>query len=180
MTGQGVASTVHCIRSVIGRAAVMRCLVSSFHALNRRTLAKTGGQHQHKIYAMSAATSRRATTQVSEFAQRQLNEGVIDMAAGQVSCKRSPPPPAWRIGGRGMPCAQALQHSWVDICYPASSWLCHQTIHLIDVAAWTRPAAPPAHRSSCCRPLDRSKGRPIHPAGDHAAANCAQLASGRA
>lgn len=109
----------------------MRCLVSSFHALNRRTLAKTGGQHQHKIYAMSAATSRRATTQVSEFAQRQLNEGVIDMAAGQVSCKRSPPPPAWRIGGRGMPCAQALQHSWVDICYPASSWLCCQTIHLI-------------------------------------------------
>ncbi len=56
----------------------MRHLAKSLNALKRRAIARTGtGGQQHRIRAMS-------TTQVSEFAQRQLAEGVIDMAAGQV------------------------------------------------------------------------------------------------
>jgi hypothetical protein len=84
---------------------------------------------------MSAVTPRHATTQVSEFAQRQLNEGVIDMAAGQVSfvlCHSSlagggqTPPPAWRIAISGwrVRVLTGIAAFSDEYLAPCISWLC--------------------------------------------------------
>ena len=72
----------------------MRTLLRPVHALSRRQFAT----HHHKPALLQQITpnrlsrigaggmsSKASTTQVSEFAQRQLLEGVIDFAAGQVS-----------------------------------------------------------------------------------------------